>query len=370
MASYAPLDWSEVVIRIDGENSCDIDGVIEFAYYVFPRAKVYRGRSDTGIKYGQALAQLTGCNSWLFFSPNNDHVYINPSGDALKPLLGLAEELECHYKLPVVIQYSHFTEAVNSIYSNQYLYGYTGEYPNVIFENDIAYVLYLTAFPLMATHICRTDVLKSFMFRAGSNRVITTECLGKYVDVTMDCLQIIPKTELCRHYDGYMHTVGLVKDFVSAEKVPPLFIPRGFFDSAVTIKYGWDEYFSGSVNINPYKKLYVFEAEDGTDMGEVLSQLPLFWWDRVSHVDISPGFNCPESYASVLSLRIANPWREYSYLKIRSVVLARRLCLVLREKTPYRLIILIWARFRRLLQNFPIYLRLKRAFWSFVYSRH
>jgi hypothetical protein len=219
--------------------------------------------------------------------------------------------------LPVLILYSHFTESVNSITPDRFLYGFTGEYVKVLLETDDAFVVLREEIPLLSTHIIRTRQLHDLMFEAGENRVITTECLGKYLNIKSKCIQIIPKTEHCRHYDGYMHTYSVVNDYVSADRVPPLFIPNGFFENDIRIKYGYDKYFLNFTNINPNSEHYIFSSKAGTDIGDLLSNLPLFWKDRVSHIDVNPLFMEPKFENISLAKRIINPWEKYSYWRVK-----------------------------------------------------
>tara|TARA_R100000008_G_C3450463_1_gene99083 strand:+ start:64 stop:345 length:282 start_codon:yes stop_codon:yes gene_type:complete len=87
----------------------------------------------------------------------------------------------------------------------------------------------------------------------------------------------MPKREICAHYDG--------QPSLRPETHPPLFVPEGFFDNNVKVRYGFDDYVSGYVNVNPDAKKYSFEDNNtGTDIKKQIEELPLFWQDRISEV--------------------------------------------------------------------------------------
>lgn len=164
------------------------------------------------------------------------------------------------------------------------------------------------------------------MATAGDRRVIRTECLGQYNNYQVPSIVIVPKEECCRHYDAYMHTSFVVNDFITSSRVPPLFIPNGFFEGRMKIRYGFDDYDQSYVNINPIKSKYFFESPDGTDLAISLDRVPVFWQNRIARLEINPNFeDVRENQGSTLALDVIDPWRAKSEGEIRLVVLYRRL---------------------------------------------
>jgi hypothetical protein len=365
LASFAPLSWSNVIINVDGINESDVTDSLDFAKLVFPNAQLTPSRSDTGSKYSNVLSTYIIKNPWVFFSPHNDHPYIGSEVNAFKKLVTLAEEIEEKFNLPVLILYSHFTESVNSITPDRFLYGFTGEYSKVLLETDDAFVVLRKEIPLLSTHIVRSRQLHDLMFEAGEKRVITTECLGKYLNVNSKCIQIIPKKEHCRHYDGYMHTYSVINDYVSADRVPPLFIPNGFFENDIRIKYGYDKYFLDFTNINPNSQSYIFSSKAGTDLGNLLSRIPLFWKDRVSHIDINPEFLEPKLEDISLAKRIMNPWEKYSYWRVKTHINFRK-CNFLFKRSVLGIFI---SRVKFACQKNKVYLILRNFYRKFIQYR-
>jgi len=89
-----------------------------------------------------------------------------------------------------------------------------------------------------------------------------------------------PVIEQFRHYDGYSHVN------MPPYPIAPLEIPPGFFEVDIKIKYGYDQRFDGYVNINPSKtQLKTIDPSNGTDYHWCLSDIPLFWRDRISEID-------------------------------------------------------------------------------------
>jgi hypothetical protein len=92
----------------------------------------------------------------------------------------------------------------------------------------------------------------------------------------------IPYKELFRHFDAYAH------QFITNETCPVLDIPPGFFENNMRIRYGYDDYKEGWVNINPLNPYYYAANTLGTDYKFTLEDLPLVWKNRISTIDSNP----------------------------------------------------------------------------------
>lgn len=68
--------------------------------------------------------------------------------------------------------------------------------------------------------------------------------------------------------------------------IPPLFIPVGFFDFDIKIRYGYDQNINGWVSVNPNMDNISTEV----DLCCFLEDLPTFWSDRISVIDKNPEF--------------------------------------------------------------------------------
>ena len=96
---------------------------------------------------------------------------------------------------------------------------------------------------------------------------------------------IIPYKEQLRHFDGYMH------QRIGNNTCSPLAIPDGFFEDKIKIRYGYNDYKDGWVNINPKISNYYASDKHGTDDKITLEDLPLFWKSKIVEVDSNPNIN-------------------------------------------------------------------------------
>jgi hypothetical protein len=325
LASYACLSWSKVIVRVSGDEASAIEALVPYIRDLFPEAEVALTRSDTGSKYAQALEMAGSGDPWVFFSPNNDHPFIHHDTRVFEPLRRAAELAEKRYGYPTSIFFSHFTEALNSINPDKFLYGYTGDFCEILCEDDASYTVKYKHLSLLSLQIFRRSHLIKLMKSAGDRRVVRTECLGQYNDYQTPTVVIIPKEECCRHYDAYMHTAFVVRDFITASMVPPLFIPDGFFAGEIKIRYGYGDYSKEFVNINPKNRKYIFDSSDGVDLAISLDRMPAFWRSRIVEVESNPKFNdVQDNLGSTLALDVVNPWRRKTMVEIRMAVLYRR----------------------------------------------
>jgi hypothetical protein len=98
---------------------------------------------------------------------------------------------------------------------------------------------------------------------------------------------IVPLKEICRHFDGYQH----VYPPITNNQCPAIDIPPGFFENNIKIRYGYDDYVEGWVNINPKNSNYYAHDKTGTDYKFTLDDLPLIWMSKISSVDVNPNIN-------------------------------------------------------------------------------
>lgn len=109
----------------------------------------------------------------------------------------------------------------------------------------------------------------------------------------------VPLRELCRHYDGYGY-IG-----INSNRCPALLIPPGFFENNIKIRYGYEDYQSGWVNICPGKLYYSVLDQNGTDYKWVLDDIPLFWQNRISEI-----VGWDESYIDKPDYQYDYDWRN------------------------------------------------------------
>jgi hypothetical protein len=120
--------------------------------------------------------------------------------------------------------------------------------------------------------------------------------------------QVIPYREMFRHFDGYWHQQ------ISNNHCPSLDIPPGFFENDIKIRYGYDDYKEGWVNINPKNPNYQAYSKSGTDYKFTLQDLPRVWKGRISVIDSNPSIDEEEmiSYRlkAILEIIYNNPYYD------------------------------------------------------------
>jgi hypothetical protein len=96
---------------------------------------------------------------------------------------------------------------------------------------------------------------------------------------------IIPYREIARHYDGYFY------HGIDNNQAPSLDIPEGFFENDIKIRYGYNDRKEGWVNINPKSEYYYAYDKSGVDYKFTLKEIPLFWKNKISKIDINPNID-------------------------------------------------------------------------------
>lgn len=306
LASYAELEWDYAVIRYDCENPADNSHFHEFCEKIFPQADITNSRSNSAQKYLSALSKLKRFgNPWIFFSPNNDHPYVGRE-KSLSRYIELAQEFERKYPKHVVsILYSHFTEAMCSASPSQHLWGrYAKVFTKIKYENQDSYVVEINKFLCDSVHILRLDILlRIFSTTQNTGRLIKLEDTEFYLSQKIKHLSVWPKKELCRHYDG---SLG------GFDSVPPLFIPDGFFEGNIKIRYGFQDYVDGFINIDPIALSSRHLTGVGPDINCLLEDIPGFWLPRISSIERNPGLQ--DEYLDRANLEyyknLINPWHD------------------------------------------------------------
>lgn len=299
LLSYSVLDWDKVIIRYECEDESLTEDFQSFCRSAYPDAIIQNERSDTSLKYLKALESIEfDKDPWIFFSPNNDHPYINKN-DLLKKFIRIADEVVDKYpNLDVSINYSHFSESNNDngFMSPQYGY-YMDVYKKILYENNDVFVSCADNLTNDSIRIYKLSFLiEIFKTCKNNGRVIRIEDTEHYVSKRKSIV-ISPKVELCRHYDSYTHIL---------KRVPPLFIPPGFWDGNVKIRYGYDDYVEGYVNINPLKE---FVSHENDCMFSILD-IPLFWTSKISHISVNEKFSEPEFSEISYYKYLMNPWKD------------------------------------------------------------
>lgn len=312
LASYSIYKWSNVLIRYEIDDTDLYNEFDTFILNLFPRAIIMHNRSSTQSDFKKSLNILNSFNDdWIFYAGNNDHPIVASDISHIDKILHEADKYSNKYSF-ISIPYSHFSEYINLPRKNnpsQLVIGLDSE----ILDEDNLNILVLKKDGDNSSVQIVNKRLFSYWFTSkdfGDNRIIRTEDVKKYL-ITHNQLMLIPKKEICAHFDGYSHTARGINE-ITAAQVPPLFIPAGFFEDNIKISYGYNNYREGRTNINPLAEKYSFEdKEHGTDMKIKIEDIPLFWKGRIKEIDINKKISERALSSAVEKNKsiIENPWK-------------------------------------------------------------
>jgi len=323
LSSYAEIPWSTVIIRYGFALGYNDQIVKEFGAYVkklFPKSKIFpmRGPTLTQKDFSPILEIINKHDDqWIFYAPNNDHPIIANSYQSIYESLSKGNEYLKKYNFTSIV-YSHYSEFIRA--------GISGNR----FHDRFA----LDATSIEDCHECSVFLRKNgdnssvqivskqlfnYWFSShelGNKPIMRAESLREYF-LTHKQLMIVPKKEICAHFDGYSHTIGSTSEILPS-LVPPLFIPHGYFEGKIKIAFGYDNYRKGWVNINPEAKYYVFDDPVcGTDLKILLSDLPMCWRRKVIAIDINKkiDWSHAQSERNKYYKALYDPWTKLSLVR-------------------------------------------------------
>jgi hypothetical protein len=292
LASYSVVKWSNVIIKFNTKNEQDAISFLNYAREIFPLADISRPCSSDGLSYKKTVEKICEMeDDWIFYAPNNDHPLIASSLDHLYKTIETANDFTKKYKF-ISIVYSHMSEFLNApIVNSPFYIQYSND--SKIIKNDEATICFVRFNgDNSSCQIVNKNLLRYWFcsHNLDNEKIIRAEDVRKFF-ITKNQLMIVPKKELCAHFDGYSHTIDSINEILPSQ-IPPLFIPHGFFEGNIKIRYGYKKYKEGWVNINPSTKKFSFDDDEyGTDLKISMNDLPLFWNDKISEVDINKNIN-------------------------------------------------------------------------------
>lgn len=288
LASYSIYNWSDVLVRYELDDAQQYKGFDAFILSLYPKATIIHDRSDSQNDYLKSLSLLKKMNGdWIFYVPNNDHPLVTSKSniqDYIDSMVILAEKWSKKNRF-VSIVYSHYTEFINIPKKGTPENLLFGSGTKILKDDTKALIYSKPGGEFSSIQIVNKDMMTHWFssINLKKRRVVRSEDLSEEVKI-LEQIVIVPKIELCAHYDGYEHMNNL-PNLIRPNQIPPLFIPKGFFENDIKIAYGFDEYKKGWVNVNPCAKKYIFEdIRYGTDLKLTLDQLPLFWKERTSQI--------------------------------------------------------------------------------------
>lgn len=329
LASYAvAYPWKRVILNLELDpDYISLDKkeeLKEFVYSEFKNTEIfYSEKRNLNQEEWIKTYELIN-DDIIFYQGNHDHIFIDKSSEYLQELIKLKNK----YKENLTILTSHFPETIRTskcgYINNNELYPSNMSKEYNIEENHIYKIdRILDSLIIITKEIFKNwfveDDWSKIQFPSGlfkSNKVELTRSegtgiigLGEIKNILktsfIDQKVVIPFKELFRHFDGYGH------QNISNSKCPAIDIPPGFFENNIKIRYGYDDYKKGWVNINPKSEYYYADNKLGVDYKFTLENLPLVWKSRISYIDSNHDIDHEEmiqyELKSILEMIYTNP---------------------------------------------------------------
>ena len=281
--------WSRVILKIKLENEY-LDRKQELKNFIKKEFKNF----DLILEWERNTTQQDWINSYnllnddlIWFCCNHDHIFIDNSTEYLQNLLTQVK-LDKNYPM-VAIGFSHFPENIMWAKRGMHLpphdpSSYLIEKDYISVDSTIHDSIMIITKKVYHEWWCDGDLKGGYFPRPETHYGISIGWIKP-----MPILRyIIPLKEICRHFDGYGHSK------IPNNNCPALDIPSGFFINDIKIRYGYDDYKEGWVNINPKNQTYRADSLKGTDYRFELNSLPLIWKDKISIMDCNPNINQEE----------------------------------------------------------------------------
>lgn len=280
LASYSVIKWSHVIIYYDLDVSYEdrreeLNGWINS---LFINPIVYDYRLTHQSEWRKAMEEVFSFedDDLVWFCCNDDHVFIDYDTDLLYRLEAKLSSMSTIYPY-VACGFSHWPEGL--AYSTKPSYSPASH--QGIIEDTEEYC------------IVRDWNYNDSIFIVNKNWLKYLWCEVDYGDIRLarpdwvtgvrlvPTTTIVPYRELVRHYDVYTHAG------IDLNLCPPLQMPDGFFENDIKILYCSQERKPGYVHINPQIENYYSHDLSGVDSRYCLEDLPLFWKNRISTIEVA-----------------------------------------------------------------------------------
>jgi len=283
--SYSKLNWSKVLIRCELDyEEYKIHEFESFISEIFKNKTYIKQRSDKLADFRESWEQIKDVNdNWIFLSGNNDHPMLWQDDHLISHLLSVGEKLAQKSKF-VSIVYSHFSEFYNFKNPRSPFYKNFAQSENIFYEDEKCFAISRPIGDFSGVQILNKNLFRHwFVDSKYDGRVIRSECLRDYVP-TFNQIMIIPKNELCAHFDGHSNTEGGYCH-IDPSRVPPLFIPPGFFSGNVKLNFTKKYIDNTYVNFGFKKDKYCFQSTKSfIHLKGGFNSIPTLWLDKISDI--------------------------------------------------------------------------------------
>ncbi len=290
LASYAEYPWSHVLVRYRLEDTARNEEFENYVKELFPNAVILQPNSSNQTEYKKSVNIINEWtdDDWIWYAPNNDHPILTNELNLIDKCLSLAKEQALNNDF-VSIMYSHFSEFINMPKKGSPFNQLFGKDTTIIDNSESAVIYKQENGDNTGIQIVNKKLL-NYWFNSkdlGDAVIFRSEDVRKFF-TTPNQIIIVPKKEIAAHFDGYSHTINGLAE-ITADQVPPLMIPSGFFTNSINIRYGFDKYDKNATNINPLAKSFSFEDDKcGTDLKITKDQIPKFWSKHIAKFEENP----------------------------------------------------------------------------------
>lgn len=274
ISSMACIPWEEAIINIELSKYYKIfeSSIKEYVEKEFKNINFkYSNKRFKTQKEWQRISEyfLSKEDKILFYCGNHDHIFMSPDLD----VFNISEKFLLNTEnIFTSVNYSH----------RSFMHNLAHEY-----NEHFTYKKY-KQFDAMNCLKCRTFWEFWNSFDAGDKFMPRSDWLGS-VEHNIELEIYSPHKVFCEHFDSG----GFNKDY-PINNEPPLIIPNGFFDYDIKIKFCGDKkdgYFYINPNLNNHKCI----DPQGADAFWTLEDIPLFWKNRISKIEIDSGYDIETS---------------------------------------------------------------------------
>ena len=289
--------WKKVIINIELDpNRYSLEDNIlleEFINNEFKTTEILYSSKRITLQHQWKEIYNNIDSNFIFYLGNHDHIFIDSDNLYLKELLEIAKNKYGEY---ATISTSHFPENIRWAKSGYINLGESiSKNPHQGYKLEDTHLHY-KGICIDSLNIITKKLYHDWFFTGewGNVEIPRSDGVVSLGGASVETVRasplpqqdfIIPLKEQFRHFDGYMH------QYISNNICPSIDIPEGFFESKIKIRYGYNDYKKGWVNINPKNPNYYAFDRNGTDYKITLEDLPLFWKDRIIEIDKNKNIN-------------------------------------------------------------------------------
>jgi hypothetical protein len=328
LASYSVIKWSHVIIYYDldigyeGRHE-ELKGWINS---LFINPIVYDYRLTHQSQWLKAMEEVFSFeeDDLVWFCCNHDHVFIDYDTDLLYKLEAKLSSMSKVYPY-VACGFTHWPEYL--AYSAQPNYHPYPHCRGIIIENTDEYCVVEGWIYNDAIVIVNKNWLKCLWCEVDYGDIRIARPDGVPGVRVIPTRTIVPYRELVRHYDVYSHVN------IDINLCPPLQMPDGFFEKDIKILYCAEQRKPSYVHINPQiEDYYSYDHLYGVDSRYCLEDLPLFWKNRISTIEVAQEVDRERllKYRDTAVLKLASS-KLIHYEDVNLSTFAKRIRLALRS---------------------------------------